>query len=337
MYAESIPHPALPPDTTTIGRELYAELRRRWEDGGRRPFLASHRPLADLIGCSPSAMPRHMRALEDAQVITRAAYKNTYRIVLTDGPSVWDAPTDRSGPNTDRSADDPRADASHRADAADHDPAPQRQIAQNADVIDPILPNGTHESMQQQQDARAWDGMTGDHQALCAELALDDAGVVADLFRHHPALTLTQFAGEVVLAGTRPNVYCPRAVALKALSRGERITPARTVAPPAAAPAQSRERPRRAGPDRPPAPDAWGAIKAAYEAEQAARDAAFVQRQAAPPPEPDPAALMRARDLAPPGVPDAALYDLANWLADEKIPPLIALDRWRREQVRYAA
>lgn len=274
----------LPPDLTQLGRDLYAELRRRWVAGGRRPFLAPHRELAELLGCSPAAIAPHMQHFARWRLITRTPYRNKYLIAIPDGPSAFDPPL----PSADRSASSPDRSVATRPlvdrddpPTAEPDSAAERGAGSSADVIDQIRHNGTHDlKQQQQQSSDSWAGRQGDQAALRAELAKDDAEVVAELFRRHPTITLTEFAREVVAAESRPNVFCPRAVALKALSSGERVRGARASPPPG----PTGDPPAERSPRRPK--DRWADDRpatlsrewATFLAEQEARDRRYAQR-----------------------------------------------------------
>lgn len=270
----------LPPDMTPLGRDLYAELRRRWLAGGRRPFLAPHRELAEILGCSAGAIGRHMQFLDDEALIARAPYRNKYLITIPDGPTRFDAVHEPSRDRSESWRDRSHVGSSPAAEApiapADPDSAAGRPAAEPPEVIDHFRHNGTHDSlMQQQQQTRAsadyWVGRQGDQAALRAELAgEDDAALVGELFRRHPTITLTDFAREVAAAASRPNVYCPPALALKALAAGERVTAARASPPSAPAAEAPPDRPPRRPKDRwaDERPDAKIAGWRAWEAEQ---------------------------------------------------------------------
>lgn len=281
----------LPPGLTQLGHDLYTELRRRWIAGGRKPFLAPHRELAALLGCSAGAIGRHMQFFDDEALIRRAPYRNKYLITLPDTPTRFgvahESTRDRSESSGDRSPVDSSPAVAppitpDRADAAPGRGEPDPGAGDRSDSIPPDPPM-VHVSMQQQQQpSESWAGREGDQAALRAELANDDAAVVTELFRRHPTLTLTEFAREVVAAESRPNVFCPRAVALKALSSGERVRGARD-RPSLAAPADPPpERPPRRPKDRwaEDRPDALSAEWRRWQTEQEQRDRRYAARVA---------------------------------------------------------
>lgn len=331
----------MPPDLTPLGQALYDELARRWQDGGRKPFLAPHRELAELLGCSAAAIPRHMRALERARLIWREEYKNKFLISLPDG-GAFETITESI---TDRSADDPPIGTS-ALNAPEPRPTPPKAAESGASFADPeidhILPHMVHESMQQQQIAGAREAVTDGRTALRAALADDDAELVATILERLPQATLRDFEADLAAVESRPNVFCPRAVVLKAWSRGERVTGARAAPPPAPpgpdpTPAERpRYRKRGAEPDR--AIDPVAAVAQYGDLIRLGSDTSGLAAPPSGPPVVPRHLLDKARRLVPEAA-DHELPDLAMLVAAGASEALLRseLALIRRREGSYAA
>lgn len=190
MYENSIservtPTVTLPPDLTQLGRMVYDALRQRVRAAGGRPVLAPHRALAEELDCSAAAIPRHMRALEDAGVIIRRPYKNKFLISLAPPDSIADRSLIESAaadPVPPPAADDAMPDSAAECD----EPA-------EAQPIDHFLHNGTHDSCQEEESARA-----------CVSTESDQAA--RPWLAQHPQLNLTTIP-RLIRAGIAPGEF----------------------------------------------------------------------------------------------------------------------------------
>jgi hypothetical protein len=228
----------------TAYQRLRLELERRADLEGSPEFQASHGSLAKAIGCSASRLPALMQRLEDAGIIRREPFKNTFVIaLLVRSSSEGIQEGDRSGviDQGDRSGviDHPQEKRSGVIDhtsegdrsgviVSEANEGSRHQGEQNEGSASAHVLNNIHVQQQQQHGAGENVSVDRPENAIVEYLQASNIAfsVIADILGHYPRLDIPTWQNKLAAIQERPGIKGrPEVVLASILRRGQDVAP----------------------------------------------------------------------------------------------------------------